>query len=174
MRQFLKDIASRTAAQIISQWLLPPLLSIAILAIPTFRSWIDTLVPLPIQGRLAAVFFVLFCASVAYAIQLYRRLSPERMAANFHGQFKEFHVTLGIWSHKRKSVYFCPSCKSKQIESPLREESAGWRCMVRECDMFFENPEWKEKQFSLLKSKRLPSPEEIERAIRESRQKKDT
>lgn len=55
----------------------------------------------------------------------------------------KFDPHLGIYRDRKSGIYYCPSCHSKKIRSPLREEEEGWRCVVKDCLLFFENPDIK-------------------------------
>jgi ribosomal protein L37AE/L43A len=55
-----------------------------------------------------------------------------------------FEPRLGIYRDRKSGLYFCPSCHSKKLRAPLREEKAAWRCMVKECDSYYRNPDYKE------------------------------
>jgi hypothetical protein len=39
----------------------------------------------------------------------------------------------GIWKGKKDELYYCPSCKSNKITSPLMENDNGWFCMAKDC-----------------------------------------
>ena len=52
----------------------------------------------------------------------------------------------GVYENTKTGTYFCTSCLIKdKRESPLVTQPHGWRCMVRGCDAFFNNPEFKAK-----------------------------
>jgi hypothetical protein len=53
-----------------------------------------------------------------------------------------FVKELGIYQSKESGHYFCTSCLTKNIESPLTNKQNGWRCELKECDKFYENPSY--------------------------------
>lgn len=56
----------------------------------------------------------------------------------------KFEPRLGIYRDRKRGLYFCPSCYSKKLRTPLREEKNGWRCLVKECHGFYRNPDYTE------------------------------
>lgn len=72
--KILKDIANSITKLLILQWLIPLLPSIAIAAIPQSQIWIDQLIPISIQGRLAAILIIFLCVAVAYIYHLRKEL----------------------------------------------------------------------------------------------------
>jgi hypothetical protein len=56
----------------------------------------------------------------------------------------DFDKRLGLYRHKTKPDFFCASCTPKEILSPLKEMPNGWRCMIKECDKWHPNPDYKE------------------------------
>ncbi len=68
-------------------------------------------------------------------------------------QMKEkysFVKECGIYQLKdgKSNHYFCASCLLHGIESPLLENSSGWKCQSKECDKFYMNPEWTPPQIN--------------------------
>ncbi|MCI5211205.1 MAG: hypothetical protein D3910_21025 [Candidatus Electrothrix sp. ATG2] len=53
----------------------------------------------------------------------------------------DFNTKTGTWVDSEKQVHYCPSCKSKNIIVPMQEFEHGWKCNVKECDKFYENPD---------------------------------
>jgi len=51
----------------------------------------------------------------------------------------KFEPRWGIYIDKRSGLLYCASCHSKKLRSPLREEENGWRCVLKECGMFYSN-----------------------------------
>ncbi len=49
----------------------------------------------------------------------------------------------GIYKSKENEHYFCASCIGKDIESPMRTEEFGWKCMSKDCLAFFPNEKYK-------------------------------
>lgn len=56
----------------------------------------------------------------------------------------KFDSRLGIYRDRKSGLYFCPSCHTKKLRAPLRESERGWRCVIKECQLFFHNPDFKE------------------------------
>lgn len=51
----------------------------------------------------------------------------------------EFIPKFGMWHHKKKGLYFCHSCKTKNgYLSPLKEERDGFSCMVKDCQQWYQ------------------------------------
>ncbi|MFN6183205.1 MAG: hypothetical protein ACK4WS_03265 [Burkholderiales bacterium] len=51
----------------------------------------------------------------------------------------------GVYENIKTGAYFCASCLIKdKLESPLVTQPNGWRCMVRNCNAFFHNPDHKQ------------------------------
>jgi len=140
MRQFLKEVASRMTAQLLCVILFPLLSSIAIWAFPKVQSWIDTLVPLSAQGRVAGVLFVLLSASVAWIFILHKRLSQSgRHISEDYQHMKD----RGFWVNRKTGDRVCGNCILSGIVSPLsavrktrRNNTVApvWRCGRTECD----------------------------------------
>jgi hypothetical protein len=42
---------------------------------------------------------------------------------------------IGLWQDKKTGNYICPSCKSKNIRSPLMETDRGWVCSIKDCKL---------------------------------------
>ena len=81
---------------------------------------------------------------VWWVIYLHRvnRESQDAKDKAFDDQFLEFLPRLGVWTHKTKSGYFCPNCKARHCESPMRERPDGWKCLIRECGYVAPNPDY--------------------------------
>lgn len=56
----------------------------------------------------------------------------------------KFESRLGIYRDRKTGLYYCPSCHSKKLRAPLRVSAKGWRCVIKECQLFFHNPNYKE------------------------------
>lgn len=54
-----------------------------------------------------------------------------------------FDSRLGVYRDKKTGLYFCPSCQSKKLRAPLKENKEGWRCVIKGCQLFFANPDFK-------------------------------
>jgi hypothetical protein len=82
------------------------------------------------------------------AIAVSAALLPLPMAAYFWFRPKFIHRPDrgGVYENLKTGAFFCASCLIKdKRESPLVTQPHGWRCMVRGCDAFFNNPEFKAK-----------------------------
>lgn len=80
------------------------------------------------------------------AISLF--LFPLPLAAYFwfRPKFRHLPERGGVYENTKTGAYYCASCLIKdKRESPLVTQPHGWRCMVRGCDAFFNNPEFKAK-----------------------------
>ena len=47
----------------------------------------------------------------------------------------------GIYQHKETGIYYCASCMSNDIASPLQTSEYDWICNVKECGKVYENPD---------------------------------
>ncbi|MEO5657075.1 MAG: hypothetical protein ABIO65_10270 [Nitrospiria bacterium] len=56
----------------------------------------------------------------------------------------KFDTQLGIYRDRKSGIYYCSSCYSAKRRAPLKEFKSGWRCVVKDCNMWFENPTYKE------------------------------
>ena len=56
----------------------------------------------------------------------------------------KFDPRIGIYRDRKKGLYYCTSCHSKKLRSPLRENERGWRCNVKDCLMWYANPDYQE------------------------------
>lgn len=139
--KILKELISSITESLTSQWLIPllsSLSSIVILVIPQFQIWIDQLIPISMQGRLAAILIILLCIAVAYIYHLRKELY--KPSKDFLEDF-EFVDYLGLYKHKMKTGYFCGSCTPNKVISPLFIEPHGWRCQIKNCNKFHQNPD---------------------------------
>jgi len=73
--------------------------------------------------------------SISYLL-LYRSHKSKRRYYNFDKR-------IGIYFHKKTRDPFCPSCLASDIESPLKESDASWRCQRKECSSIYHNPDYK-------------------------------
>lgn len=55
-----------------------------------------------------------------------------------------FNQSTGIWSDGE--FHYCPSCKAENKVSPMKASKQGWKCMVKSCGAFFDDPEYKAPQ----------------------------
>jgi len=55
----------------------------------------------------------------------------------------KFDPVVGIYRDRKTAIYYCPSCHSKKLRSPMKHQEDGWRCVVKDCLMFYPNPEYK-------------------------------
>ena len=53
----------------------------------------------------------------------------------------KFDAKLGIYHDRKTGLYYCPSCLSKKIRSPLKQGKHGWFCVVKDCRTSFANPD---------------------------------
>lgn len=67
--------------------------------------------------------------------QITEKQNPLPVDATFLPQF-------GVWFSKSDGLYYCASCLTKKLRSPMRVERNGWRCLVKECEIWIwkENP----------------------------------
>jgi len=80
----------------------------------------------------------------AAALSLVVTLWASALVLFFRPKLK-FDSRLGIYRDKKTGLYFCPSCHTKKIRAPLRQGERGWRCVIKECQLFFPNPDYKEQ-----------------------------
>lgn len=79
----------------------------------------------------------------AAALSLVVTLWASALLLFFRPRLK-FDARLGIYRDLKTGLYFCPSCHTKKLRAPLRESERGWRCVIKECQLFFHNPDFKE------------------------------
>src|SRR2546426_10531652 len=75
------------------------------------------------------------------ALILVVALWPTALLLFFRPSLK-FDPHLGIYQDRKSGLYFCPSCYSKKLRAPLREEKNGWRCLVKECRGLYRDPDY--------------------------------
>lgn len=49
----------------------------------------------------------------------------------------------GTLIDKKTGIHYCTSCKSKNINTPLKKSPLGYRCFVSGCEAFYRNPDYK-------------------------------
>lgn len=84
-----------------------------------------------------AIVTVLLIASVS-ALTAYLSLR-RKYVTPFKGW--KFDEKKGIWTDGE--FFYCPSCKTEFKVSPLRASERGWKCLVKSCDVFYHDPEYK-------------------------------
>jgi hypothetical protein len=72
-------------------------------------------------------------------------LKEKSSAKNLQDKYN-FNSTYGVYVSKESGHYFCTSCLMKNIESPLTKKENGWRCELKGCDKFYENPSYQYSQ----------------------------
>lgn len=84
-------------------------------------------------GIILALFIVLFFLIPNYISIRRKYVTP----------FKKwtFDQSTGIWSDGE--FYYCASCKTDLKVSPLKRSEKGWRCMVKSCQKFYSDPDYK-------------------------------
>jgi hypothetical protein len=58
----------------------------------------------------------------------------------------KFEPRLGIYQDQRSGIFYCPSCRSKKLLSPLLQQEDGWQCRIKECGQFYSNPDYARKR----------------------------
>jgi len=53
-----------------------------------------------------------------------------------------FDKRLNIYRDLKTDVYYCTSCKTKNILSPLAKRESYWNCTLKECRMNFDDPDY--------------------------------
>jgi len=102
-------------------------------------------IPQALLLSLCCFLLLIILLLVIWVIYLHRtgRESQEAKDKAFDDRFAEFLLKLGVWKHKTKPGYFCPNCKARHCESPMRERPDGWKCLILECGYFVSNPDYK-------------------------------
>ena len=70
--------------------------------------------------------------------------AAEKTAAELLQEKYDFIEKFGIYKSKESGRYFCASCLTKNIESPLTEKLSGWQCELKDCGQFYIKPGYKE------------------------------
>jgi len=78
-----------------------------------------------------------------------RRQAKEASATKFIDEC-EFLPKLGVYKHRTKPGFFCGSCTSKNVVSPLRDTGHGWECQIQECDKFHADPDRPSPDFGII------------------------
>lgn len=55
----------------------------------------------------------------------------------------KFESRVGIYRDRKSNLYYCPSCHSNKLKSPLKETASGWFCVVKGCRSSYLNPDHK-------------------------------
>ncbi len=124
-----------------AEWALTHILELVLsgfaVALPTWLLWAeDRLLPHIAQVKsiwvlrgLAIAVAVILC-SFAYIVSLKPCL--------------KWVAIIGVYQDRKTGRYYCASCKQlHKTLSPLKTEESGWRCMVRGCDKFYRNPDYR-------------------------------
>ncbi len=53
----------------------------------------------------------------------------------------DFDDKTGVWYHRKTGLRICPSCKTKGIKSPMRDNESSWICLVKECRTSIGKPD---------------------------------
>ena len=95
---------------------------------------------------LLLLIIVLLVIWVIYLYVVHRQPTQAEIEKAFDDQFSGFDKRLGLWKHKTKSGYFCPNCKARHCESPMRERPDGWKCLLLDCGYLAPNPDYRRPQ----------------------------
>ncbi|HUP80908.1 MAG TPA: hypothetical protein VM260_20325 [Pirellula sp.] len=99
-----------------------------------------TLLSVGLLGWLLAILLVCW---VIYLHRSHRQRTQAETDKAFDDRFLAFDARLGLWTHKTKPGYFCPNCKARHCESPMRERPDGWKCLILECQYVAKNPDYR-------------------------------
>jgi hypothetical protein len=64
--------------------------------------------------------------------ELKKKLSAKELLNKY-----TFNKTYGVYESKEDGQYYCTSCLTSGIESPLQERQGGWRCKVKSCEQCY-------------------------------------
>ncbi len=70
-----------------------------------------------------------------------RALEKQIIEKETHNNSLNFDKKTGTWVNNESGEHFCPSCKSKNIISPMKTYDSGWECPIKECKTFQKKPE---------------------------------
>jgi len=90
---------------------------------------------------LLLLIIILLVIWVIYLHRVYREPTEAEKSRAFHDQFDQFLSKHGVWTHKTKSGYFCPSCKARHFESQLVLHGSTAYCPINECHFGTSNPD---------------------------------
>lgn len=51
-----------------------------------------------------------------------------------------FDEKLGVFHDIKTGILYCPSCKVKNIQSPLSKNDGYWRCVSKDCHTTYDDP----------------------------------
>ena len=81
--------------------------------------------------------------SVIRAFELMLFVSLVSIAFVFHFRPRlKFDSRLGVYRDRKLGLYYCPSCHTKKLLSPMQEYDRGWHCLAKGCLMFYKNPDY--------------------------------
>lgn len=107
---------------------LTPILGVAYLLAESYLwQYVKMLGPL-VAIRIIVFLFLALLLSLAYAVHPRPKL--------------KFIKNIGVHLDIKTSIYYCSTCKTKKIMSPMQEEPRGWTCLG--CNGFRKNPDYKE------------------------------
>jgi hypothetical protein len=67
----------------------------------------------------------------------------EKQLAEIQNNPLRFDEVTGTWVGEGSNIRYCAKCKTRNIPSPMTNESSGWRCPA--CDGYFPDPSRKAK-----------------------------
>jgi hypothetical protein len=100
-------------------------------------------IPNTLLVSLCSILMLTVCLLVWWVIYLHRLhrepTEAERQKA-LDAQFEDKLDPLGVWKHRTKEGYFCPTCKMSGRESQLITGEINWFCPVQDCRFAIANP----------------------------------
>lgn len=74
-------------------------------------------------AKLSVLLFLVCLALIAFTADLYCKTRPKY----------EFIPDIGVQKELKSGQYFCASCLTKSLRSPLKETEYGWVCQMHDC-----------------------------------------
>lgn len=124
--QVVQEITQHIVRSIISFLILPLILSLWI-----NERWILNWVAPTILYHTLLVAVLVMLIEAAYIIFLRKKLK------NPFDDF-DYDVNTGILTNKKDGLRYCLSCQQKGLKSPLKREDTGWRCLNKDCYIYYK------------------------------------
>ena len=147
MRKLVGQIISEVLSEVLSQKLALQLLA-TLAAVMSFavvmREYLSQFVPQPAE-QWAVLTTAAALAGLLAAVASFFYYRPKL----------KFITSVGAWMDVKTNTYYCHSCKSKKLSSPLYASGGYLRCVVANCPTVLHDPDYVPP--SPTKEKKKPS-----------------
>ena len=103
--------------------------------------FVQKIVPSMSQESLLAISIILFLLLLISLTALYIFWKKSKTYIDLFEYARDPFV--GVSQHKATGEYFCTSCLTNRIISPVKEDETGWYCMRKGCEQQYPNPKYK-------------------------------